>query len=438
LQKIDTIKEIKIISSEKVGRLKMKYICTYCNIYAYDEDKGDMDTKLEPGTRFEDFPDSWLCPVCGMPKEYLKEVRDEVFSIKMNAYSDTQNEKQDLNYYRSVARKMLTGICGEYPVCDGQSDRICSGQKFGASIGFGGAGQGKTFEANYNSLQGYKLKMRVIKEHHEPEMSISLFGKEIAIPVMGASLSGVKVSMNDVSQEDSFYRGLLKGAMGAGSLGLVGNTPRSPDDLGVRIVGENKGWGIPILKPQSQDRLIQLIQLAEEMDVIAVGVDLEGAGSTFWTSSSKRVYRKSEKDIKELVDSTEKPMIFKGIMSIEDAVKVLDSGAKACYVSNHGGRVLDGGQGMAEVLPDIANEISGKIPILADGAVRTGYDVLKVLALGADVALIGRPLARLSVAGGEVAVKMYYNYVKEDLKRAMILTGCNNLEDANIDILVRS
>ena len=80
----------------------------------------------------------------------------------------------------------------------------------------------------------------------------------------------------------------------------------------------------------------------------------------------------------ELVDSTEKPVIFKGIMSIEDAVKVLDSGAGACYVSNHGGRVLDGGQGMADVLPEIANEISGKIPILADGAVRTGFDVLKV------------------------------------------------------------
>ncbi len=153
-------------------------------------------------------------------------------------------------------------------------------------------------------------------------------------------------------------------------------------------------------------------------------------------ASKKPVYRKSENDLIELVDSTEKPVIFKGIMSKEDAVKVLDSGAGACYVSNHGGRVLDGGQGMAEVLPEIANEISGKIPILADGAVRTGFDVLKVLALGADVALIGRPLARLSLAGGEVAVKMYYKYVKDDLRRAMILTGCNNLKDANMGIII--
>ena len=416
----------------------MKYICTYCNIYAYDEEKGDPDTKIEPGMKVIDFPDSWLCPVCGMPKEYLQEVRDDIFSLKINAYKETQNENKDINYYRSIARKMLTGICGEYPVCDGQPDRLCTGQKFGASIGFGGAGQGKTFEANYNSIQEYKLKMQVIKDHHEPEMSISIFGKKIGVPVMGASLSGVKNSMNDVIPEDAFYRGLLKGAMSSGTIGLVGDTPYSPDDLGVNIVGENNGWGIPIFKPQSQERLIQLIQIAEELNVIAVGIDLEGAGSTYWTDSNKPVYRKSEKDITELVDSTEKPVIFKGIMSKEDAVKVLDSGASACYVSNHGGRVLDGGQGMADVLPEIADEIKRKIPIMADGAVRTGYDVLKVLALGADVALIGRPLARLSLAGGEVAVKMYYKYVKDDLHRAMILTGCDTLKDVNMDILVKS
>lgn len=253
---------------------------------------------------------------------------------------------------------------------------------------------------------------------------------------MGASLSGVKSSMNDVVPEDALYRGLLKGAMSSGSIGLVGNTPESPDDMGVKIVGENHGWGIPIFKPQSQERLLQLIKLAEEMDVIALGVDLDGAGSTYWNASNKPVYRKSEGEITELVDSTEKPVIFKGIMCTEDAMSVLDSGAGACYVSNHGGRVLDGGQGVADVLPDIADNIGGKIPILADGAVRTGFDVLKVLALGADIALIGRPLARLSISGGDTAVKMYYKYVKDDLKKAMILTGCDNLNEVNKDILV--
>ncbi|HDQ08741.1 MAG TPA: alpha-hydroxy-acid oxidizing protein [Methanoculleus sp.] len=416
----------------------MKFICTYCSEYVYDEEKGDPATGLGPGTLLAQIPDRWRCPVCGMPRTYLRQIRDEVFSLKWSAYAESPEGPMDVTYYRNIARKMLTGFCGVYPVCDGQPGRICTGQKFGQPIGLGGAGQGKTFEANYNALQQHRLKMRVIKAHHEPEMSVSIFGKMLTAPVMGASLSGVKASLNDAIPEDAFYRGLLKGAESFGSVGMVGNTPTSPEDLGVTIVGENGGWGIPVFKPQSQERLIRLFRQAEERDVVAIGVDLEGAGSTFWVTPEKRVYRKSEKDLSELVDCTSKPVIFKGIMSVEDAARVVDSGAAACYVSNHGGRVLDCGQGVAEVLPAVAHEISGKIPILADGAVRTGFDVLKILALGADIALIGRPLARMSIAGGAEAVRMYLSYVQDDLRRGMILTGCDTLDEITRDILVSS
>jgi 4-hydroxymandelate oxidase len=416
----------------------MKYICTYCNIYAYDEDKGDPATNLDAGTKWDQIPETWQCPVCGMPKTYLHQVSDEAFSRIMEGYAENPEENWELNYYRTKARKMLTAFCSVNPVCNGQPGRLCIGQKYGATIGMGGAGQGNTFGRNYNSLQQYRLKMRVIKPHHEPEMSISLFGKELIAPVMGAPLSGVKTSLNNAIPEDKFYWGLITGAQVFGSIGMVGNTTTSPDDLGVKILGENKGWGIPIFKPQSQERLIQLFQLAEELDTIAMGVDLDGAGSTFWKDPDKRVYRKSEKDLQELVDCTEKPVIFKGIMNPDDAAKVLDSGASACYVSNHGGRVLDCGQGVAEVLPNIAMEVSGKISILADGAVRTGFDVLKIVALGADIALIGRPLAQVSIGGGELAVKMYLDYVKEDIRRAMILTGCDTLKDVTMDILIKS
>jgi 4-hydroxymandelate oxidase len=407
----------------------MKYLCMNCKIFIYDEEMGEKKLNLEPGTKVENIPDTYRCPVCGAPKSYLQ---------PLEKASPEKDRIKDLTYYRDQAREMLAGLCGVYPVCNGDPDHLCIGQKYGAPIGLGGAGQGKTFEANYQALQHYRLKMRVIKTHHEPKMSVSFFGKEIVAPVMSAALSGVKLSLNDVIPEDEFLRGLIKGAQDFGSIGMVGNTSTSPDNLGVKTVGENKGWGIPIFKPQSQERLIQLFQIAEESDVIAIGVDLEGSGSTYWSTPEKQVFRKSEENITELVDCTNKPVFFKGIMNPEDAAAVLDSGASACYVSNHGGRVLDSGQGVAEVLPSIVEEISGNIPILADGAVRTGYDVLKIIALGADVALIGRPIARMSISGGRIAVKMYLDYVKDDLRRAMILTGCNTLKDATMDILVRS
>jgi len=412
----------------------MKYRCMNCKLFVYDEESGDQRINLKPGTKMSDIPDSYRCPVCAAPKSYLQPAGDAVVTPQKVDDGEKAVER-DLTYYRRRARELLTRVCGVYPVCDGDPDHLCIGQKYGAPIGLGGAGQAKTFGANYRALQQYRLKMRLIKAHHEPEMSISIFGMELPAPVMGAALSGVKNNMNDAIPEEEFYWGLLKGAQTFGTIGMVGNTPSTPEDLGVTTVGKNQGWGIPFFKPQSQGRLIKLFQLAEKLDVIAIGVDLEGAGSTSWITPEKRVYRKSEDELQELVDCTKKPVIFKGIMSTDDAVKVVDSGANACYVSNHGGRVLDGGQGVAEVLPDIAEEISGMIPVLADGAVRTGFDVLKIRALGADVALIGRPLAQVCIGGGYAAVKLYFDYVKDDLRRAMLLTGCDTLKDANTSIL---
>lgn len=410
----------------------MIYMCMNCKVFVYDEERGDAKLNLAPGTRVDDIPDSYRCPVCGAIKCCLHPLDGESTSQSVDSQEPTQ---KDLNYYRARAREKLTGLCGVYPVCNGDPEHTCGGQKYGAPIGMGGAGQGKNFEANYKALAEYRLKMKMVKPHRQPEMSTSFLGWEIKAPVMGAPLSGVKHSMNDSMAEEDFYWGLLKGAEEFGTIGTVGTTSSAPKDLGVTTVGKNNGYGIPFFKPMSQKRLLELFQLAEKLDVIAIGVDLGGAGSTYWDHSDKSVYRKGEDDLKELVDSTDKPVIFKDIMSTEDAVKVVDSGASACYVSNHGGRVLDYGLGVAEVLPDIAEEINGKMPLLADGTVRTGFDVLKVLALGADIALIGRPLLQVCVGGGAEAVKMYFDYVLADFTRAMILTGCDTLHEVDMDIL---
>jgi 4-hydroxymandelate oxidase len=416
----------------------MRYICTFCNAYVYDEDEGDPSTGLAPGTKITSVPADWRCPICGKLVDHLHEVSAEKFNEVRSSRGKrlSNSETKDIDYYRSVAREMLKGLCGAYNICDGSRDRRCIGQKFGRPIGVGGAGQGNTFNANYQALQRYRFRAKLVKAHHEPEMETEIFGRSIIAPVMGCSMSGVKASMNNVIPEEDFYRGLLRGAQKFGTLGLVGNTAAVADHLGIDMVGENKGWGIAVFKPQSQERLFELFKLAEECDAPAIGVDLDGCGSTIWAARGKPVYRKSESELEELVDCTDKPVFFKGIMTVEDALAVVDAGASGVYVSNHGGRVLDCGQGVAEVLPEIVDAVKGKATIMADGAVRTGYDVLKTLALGADVALIGRPLLRMSLAGGAEAVSMYYNYVKGDLRGAMIMTGCDSLKDVKRDILV--
>ena len=125
-------------------------------------------------------------------------------------------------------------------------------------------------------------------------------------------------------------------------------------------------------------------------------------------------------------------------MCLEDAQAVVESGAKALVVSNHGGRVLDYGQGVAEVLPDIASAFKNNIQIIVDGACRTGYDVIKYLALGANFAMIGRPIARMSLAGGPEAVKAYLDFVEGELRRAMLMTGCDSVEQISSSILINT
>jgi 4-hydroxymandelate oxidase len=419
----------------------MKYICTYCSIYTYDDQRGDAELGIAPGTRPDDFPEGWVCPNCGQPHGYMQQISEEEHAAKTSNRPVQpwagQPQTRDLSYYRTVARQMLTGLCGEFSVCDGSPGRTCQGQKFGAPIGFGGAGQGTTFHANCTALQRYRLKVRLVKEHKEPDTSTTIWGVKIRAPVMGASMAGVKNSMNGVIPEEDFYRGLVEGARSFGTIGLVGNTAEVADDLGVRVVEASGGQGIPVFKPQPQPRLLRLFQIAEKANVLAIGVDLDGAGSVTWSRKGKLVERKTEGQFRELVDSTSKPVFFKGVMCLDDAASVVDSGASAIYVSNHGGRVLDAGQGVAEVLPEIALQFGGKTTIMADGCVRTGYDVLKVLALGADLALIGRPLARMSLAGGAEAVRLYYEYVLGDLRMAMIMTGCDSVKEIDDRILAK-
>ena len=104
-------------------------------------------------------------------------------------------------------------------------------------------------------------------------------------------------------------------------------------------------------------------------------------------------------------------------------------------VSNHGGRVLDHTPGTAEVLPGIAATVKGKTKVLVDGGVRTGADVLKMLALGADAVLIGRPLVTGAFGGGAEGVASILNKLKAELISAMLLTGTASVRNVSPDIL---
>ena len=122
-------------------------------------------------------------------------------------------------------------------------------------------------------------------------------------------------------------------------------------------------------------------------------------------------------------------------MTVDEALLAVEAGVDAIVVSNHGGRVLDQTPGVADVLYDIASAVKGKVKILADGGVRNGVDVLKMIALGADAVLIGRPFVSASFGGQREGVKNYIETIHSELKSAMVLTGCNSIGDINERII---
>ncbi len=195
------------------------------------------------------------------------------------------------------------------------------------------------------------------------------------------------------------------------------------------------GEGIVIIKPWENDNVISKIKLAEEAGAYAVGMDIDAAGLITLALHGKPVGPKTVEEIKEIVKSTKLPFILKGIMTVEDAKLAVEAGVDAIVVSNHGGRVLDQTPGVADVLPEIAEAVKGKVTILADGGVRTGVDVLKMIALGADAVLIGRPFVKASFGGEREGVKIYVENLKSELKSAMVLTGCNSIKDIDEKII---
>ena len=314
-------------------------------------------------------------------------------------------------------------------------------EEYGKPLGLRGIGAGLSFQNNFLALSKYKLKTRLITEHKEPVLETAFFGKRIEMPVLASSMSGLSYTSN--MTEDEFEYCILEGARLAGTIGFTGHTSKDYKiHPGIEALKRVQGHGVNIFKPQSQETLLDLIKQSEKEKAVAVGVDIDGAGSVNFTRAGKPVYRKTIRDLKELRRSTRLPFMVKGVMCVEDALAAAEAGVDAIGVSNHGGRVLDSTPGVADVLPDIVKALrrtkkGRRIVVTADGAVRTGYDAMKLLALGADFALIGRPLARQALDVGAEGVKTVLDYIKTDIRKAMIMTSCNKVEDINEKILYR-
>ena len=143
-------------------------------------------------------------------------------------------------------------------------------------------------------------------------------------------------------------------------------------------------------------------------------------------------------DLAWVVANTRLPVVVKGVLHPDDAVRALDLGAAAVDVSNHGGRQLDGVPAGISALPEVLEAVGGRVPVLVDGGVRRGTDVLRAIALGALAVLVARPLAWGLAVGGEAGVRDVLRILREEFENAMALTGCRSVADIDPSLVARA
>ncbi len=332
----------------------------------------------------------------------------------------------DIKTIYQNAKQNLKGYCNLCKECNGI---WCQGQV----PGFGGCGSGESFKRNYESLKNIRLNLRTIHNAKNPDTSTQLFGHTIDLPVLAAPITGNTYNMGGHLSEEAYQQAVVTGCTNSNTIGMIGDgADPAMYNCGIDAIEKANGNGIAIIKPRANEEIIKRIQQAKEAGCIAVGIDIDGAGLVTMAMHNQPVGPKSLEELKELVNSTDLPFILKGIMTVEEAKMAVEAGVAAIVVSNHGGRILDYTLGAADVLKHIAKEVKGKVTIFADGSVRSGADVLKYIALGADAVLVGRPVIWGAYGNDENpqdGVQAVMDKFKSELYQAMILTGCESIDD---------
>jgi isopentenyl diphosphate isomerase/L-lactate dehydrogenase-like FMN-dependent dehydrogenase len=300
----------------------------------------------------------------------------------------------------------------------------------------GGLGTGSGFAANLQSLAALRFNMRLVHDVSDPDTRIGLLGQSLALPLLAAPIGGVAFNMGGRISEEDYISAVLGGCVQAGIWGCVGDgVPDFIHQAGYAAIKTLGGKAIPFIKPWEDAEFFDKVDKALAAGATIIGMDIDAAGLITLKQMGRPVSPKSPRKLGEIIKQVKAQFILKGVMSVVDAKMAVDAGARAIVVSNHGGRVLDHTPGAAEVLPEIAAAVQGRIAILADGGVRTGGDILKMLALGADAVMIGRPFSVAAVGGLQEGVAQYIQRITGELKAAMVLTGTARADDVDRTIL---
>ena len=307
----------------------------------------------------------------------------------------------------------------------------------------GGSGDEQTLAWNEAALRQIHLRLRVLSSRTQPNTQVRLFGLELPHPIMIAP----------ARQGDLHPDGELATVRGAGHAGAItmisGMATKSIESI-AKAASQPVWYQSYLGKDRETSQ--KNVQRAEAAGYRAICVTLDSSSQgprdralRYGRPPNPERFLKHHgnpwtwpttwDDFKWYRSLTKLPVIPKGIMSVEDAQRSLDLGADAIHISNHGGRNFDSGVATIQVLPAIAERVKGRVPIIFDGGIRRGTDVLKALALGANFVAIGRPFLCGLAVNGPDGVTTVVNMLWNELEMAMVSAGLNSLSSLDKSIL---
>lgn len=330
-----------------------------------------------------------------------------------------------MNTYAEViaaAKEHMGPLCKVCPDCNGIA---CKGKIPGP----GGKGLGLGFIRNVEDLRRVTLNMDTVYEAKNIDTSFNFFGKVLSMPVMAAPIGGVNLHYGDKHDDLSYSEAVIEGCKLAGTIGFTGDGVK--DDVyrgSVKAIERAEGYGVATIKPWHIDEVIAKGLMAKEAGAPAFAMDVDAAGLSILAAQGKPVSPLSKEALRHIQKSVDLPLIVKGIMTAQGAMKAREAGAAGIVISNHGGRVLDETPSGISRLEAIKLAVGSEMMVLVDGGFRSGIDVFKAIALGADAVLIGRPVA-IAVYGADArGVSLYMEKIRAELAEAMLMTGASHVD----------
>jgi 4-hydroxymandelate oxidase len=307
----------------------------------------------------------------------------------------------------------------------------------------GGAGDEWTLAENLRSFERWVLRPRFLRGSAAPDPSTELLGTRIASPVLVAPWAYQGRAHPDGEL------GTVRGAARAGTIAVVSST--AVNDL-ERIAAASDGpkwWQLYLFADAGLNAEMLGRVATAGYEAICWTVDFPVAGLRHRDARSGFVIPMGIGDDDYVFEpsmtwdhlafirehATDLPVLVKGILTAEDALLAVEHGADGVVVSNHGGRQLDSCLASLDALPEVSEAVGARLPVLMDGGVRRGTDVLKAIALGAAAVMVGRPAAWGLAAEGEDGVAGVLDIFRAEVENAMALTGRRTVTEIGRDLV---